>query len=245
MEKNQFICKDLIREAMFREVADWESEHRIFEKTKKYLFERFRKKFAHVENELQQIERLMQGAGSLPQSSSTGGIMEDVPEDGPLFSAAEKLVLGLTSPIWLPLAIIASAIALPIMGSLAIRDKIQHDRKLLAYRKNKYKYVLQWTKQMIEALKEEDIKKTFVENQLSGLSEYILKFESIIPELVEADKKLIKDVEKDITATVDILQQYSPLLVQIHRSHGLLQLFRFRYSLLFSRHLARCSCDPC
>ncbi|XP_064632151.1 uncharacterized protein LOC135490704 [Lineus longissimus] len=228
MEKNRFICKDLIREALFKEVADWESEHRIFETTKKNLFGAFRKKFAHVENELQRIERLMQGAGSLPQTSASGGLMEDVPEDGALFSAAEKLVLGLTSPIWLPLAIIASAIALPIMGSLAIRDKIQHDRKLLAYRKDKYKYVFQWTKQVIDALKDEDIKKTFVENQLSGLSDYIMKFESIIPELVEADKKLIEDVEGDITATKDILKKYSPLLEQVNTSHGFLQLFRFR-----------------
>ncbi|XP_013408025.1 fibroblast growth factor receptor 4-like isoform X1 [Lingula anatina] len=226
-------ARTMIQKVITDEVRDWESANHNFSKARQELYEYFKREFNFLDEELRRVE------GSLQDDGFSGdGAQNALPQmtDEPLFNSTEKLVLGLTAPLWVPLALVATIIALPIIGGIAIREKVKQDKQLREYKQNKLGTMKKWFRETIEDLDSEALKERVVEIQLASLREIIEHIRKLIPRLIDADRKLIEDVVHDERSEGELVRIFSPLYKQCERLHGRIQLFHARYMRHFTIH---------
>jgi hypothetical protein len=55
----------------------------------------------------------------------------------PMFSNMQKIALGITVPLLIPLSIVAGLLALPFAGARAIKNKMEEAKNLENYKRNR------------------------------------------------------------------------------------------------------------
>jgi hypothetical protein len=130
----------------------------------------------------------------------------------PLFTNHEKIVLAVTSPLWLPLVIGAGLIALPFGVVVGVKDLVQQTKKLNDYNSNKLKYMMDWSDMVLDKYSKDTIYKLMEDTYLNDFNMKVqFVCENVIPRQIAADEKFINNIKDDIRSSCEIRKQYQPL----------------------------------
>ena len=80
---------------------------------------------------------------------------------------AAKFAIGFTSPIWVPLSLIALVIGSPIVGIISIKNIVEDSRRLRRYEKDRCSLMAERSVDYLNNVTNESILKVFVKSQLS------------------------------------------------------------------------------
>ena len=114
-----------------REIIEhWEEDEREFADARDSLLYYFQGQYDFVEGQI----RNLQDSVTTDEPIS----ISEVDPSAESFSMAAKFVIGFTSPIWVPLTLIALVIGSPIVGIISIKNKVEDSRRIGRYEKGRY-----------------------------------------------------------------------------------------------------------
>lgn len=142
----------------------------------------------------------------------------------------EKIVLAVTSPLWLPLVIGAGLIALPFGVAVGVKDLVQQTKKINDYNSNKLKYMMDWSDMVLDKYSQNMIYKLMEDTYLNDFNMKV-KFvcENVIPKQIAADEKFIDNMKNDMRTSCEIRKQYQPLETSCKYMLGKLLLIYMDY----------------
>ena len=199
-------------------VEHWEEDNQVFTNARESLVKDFQQCFKYVEEQL----RNLQGAVTADNV--------DVSQSAPLnmgFTTAEKVIIGATSPIWLPLGLVALVVGAPIVGVMAIKEKIEDKRKIKKYEADKCAFMAKLSEDYLEAAQNDFVLLQFVKDQLQDAKLCLKQIEARIPELVQADKMLCLQLIYERRSQKEIRESYKPIMDEGTDLRGKLAVFGF------------------
>ena len=205
----------------FREIAEqWEEDNKVFANARVSLLQHFESRYHLVEGQLRSL-----------QSAITAG-KEDVPEnltdlddlDLPL---SGKVIIGVTSPIWIPLSLVVFLIAAPVFGIFAFKNKLEDIKILKRYKKDKCAFMRVASAGYLEELIEEKSLKPFVKEQMKEAQVCLKQIEARLPELIQADKMLYNQLRAETRSKEEITERYRPIVEEASLVRGRLAVFGF------------------
>ena len=188
-----------------REIIEhWEEDERVFTDARDSLLHYFQEQYDFVEGQIRNL-----------QESVTTDDPISVSEADPSaesFSMAAKFAIGFTSPIWVPLSLIALVIGSPIVGIISIKNIVEDSRRLRRYEKDRCSLMAERSVDYVNNVTNESILKVFVKSQLSEAKLCLKHIEARIPELIHADKMLYNQLRHETRSYKEIQESYQPLL---------------------------------
>ena len=206
-----------------REIIDqWEEDNQVFTSASESLVKHFLQRYQYVEEQLQNLQTAV--------TSDHVHVPQNVPLDDDL-TVGEKVIIGVTSPIWLPLGlglgVVALVIGAPIVGVMAIKEKMEDRRKIRKYEADKRAYMAKLSAQYLHEAKNEDLLETFVRVQLEDAKLCLKQIEARIPELIQADKMLCEQLIDETRSQKEIEETYQPIMNGGSNLRGHLAVFGF------------------
>lgn len=195
-------------------INQWDKENQIFQNIQTFLIMKLRDMFVSLASELANIENMM--AAGVPEETSvvTGGEslaeMVPAPEEVEL-TTSDKILLGVTAPIWVPLGLVVGMFALPVYGIKKAFKKGIRKRKLSEYRTNKANEMEKVTKMMLDRLTDEDQLEVMLQDKIRSTCSPFKQMIHRIPHLIKADKEIIQNLKKRRADDADKLQLLYPL----------------------------------
>ncbi|KAL9963747.1 hypothetical protein ACROYT_G027281 [Oculina patagonica] len=200
-----------------REIIEhWEEDKHVFSKARESLLQHFQQRYNFVEGQLRNL-----------QVAVTNDDL-DVPESSPhneSLSTAGKVIIGVTSPIWVPLTLVALVIGVPVVGILAIKNKLNDKRRIMKYEKDKCAFMAETSADFLDDATNEQVLKLFVKDQLKEAKLCLKQIEARIPELIQADKMLYNELRDETRSQEVIQEQYQPIMDEAHDIRGHLAVF--------------------
>lgn len=200
-------------------IEEWEEDNQVFAKTMALLKERIVSRWKLVEYQLQQMEK------DVVEDRSATIHPSKPSHNDPMLTAGEKFWIGLSSPIWLPVTIAVGALAVPVLGIIAIKDKLTDANKLKKYEKDQRTFLAVASLQYLNAMATKTNMLPFAKLQLDEAQRYLYHMRARLPEIIEADKKLISQLEKETRSSEEICQFYKPIYEESSAIKGELELF--------------------
>ena len=192
-----------IKERLHDVIASWEEENHVFSEASSSLIQYFQERFHFVEGQLKNLE--------------TSVVAEDgaSPSSDPLvadkFSAAERVIIGVTSPIWVPVGLVVLIVSVPVVGAMTIKEKYENWSKTREYEKDKSGFMAKASKEyLIEAAEEQNLR-SYVVEQLRECEVFLRQVVARIPELIAADKLLCQQLRDENRSQKEIEDFYKPL----------------------------------
>ncbi|XP_056008217.1 uncharacterized protein LOC125665478 isoform X3 [Ostrea edulis] len=212
----RYKAKQMILDKINCEVARWCQENDIAE-TSSQLFDLFMQECKLIKGSYTEIDLIIQGIqppiadGNVPQAPETSSDF-DATKSATIFPLQERIALVAFAPLWLPLVIGASVLALPVAVGMLIKDVIEEKRKIKNYRENKETYVLKWAEDELKAYNTDlvfsGLQQTYLRNFMSSITQVC---DEIIPKQIEADEQLIENIVKENRDSRTVRQEYSPI----------------------------------
>ena len=125
-------------------------------------------------------------------------------------STKAKILVGATSPIWIPAGIAGFVIGMPVVAGLTLKRKLSEKMKLDIYEEDPREYLEKHSKKFLAARAEEMVKK-YVKEQMSKTSSILSTYFEMIPRLIEADKKMVSQLRKEKHNLHKVWQKYNPI----------------------------------
>ena len=209
-------------ENRLREIIDqWEEDRQEFSNARKSLLQHFQQRYNFVEGQL----RNLQGA----VTDDDLDVSKRFPADeGLMITTATKVVVGVTSPIWVPLTLVALLIGAPVVGIVAIKNKAQNTLRTKEYLRDKRAYMEAEAKDFLDYATNESVLKELVEDQLKEANLCLKQIEARIPELIEADKMLCTQLRDERRSKKEIQEKYQPIMDKASDIRGHLAVFAFQ-----------------
>ena len=199
-------------------IEHWEEDNKVFANTRASLMQHFQTRYNFVEGQL----RILQNA-----ITAEDIVLDDqLPETN--FSLTEKVIIGVTSPIWVPLGLVALVIGVPVYGIMAIRSKLEDRKKTKNYEEDKCAFMKEASARYLEDLKEKNVLKPFVKEQMKEAQVCLKQIEARLPELIEADKMLCNQLRDETRSQQDISKRYQPIMDEGSHLRGRLAEFGFK-----------------
>ena len=222
-ESSWEVTKSNITKALnnrLREIVEhWEEDKQIFSDARQSLLRHFQQKYHFVEEQLRNLQ------GAVTDDDI------DVPESMPAdegFTLAGKVALGVTSPIWVPLTLVALVIGGPVVGILSIKSKIEDRSKIKKYERDKCLFMAETAADYLDDVTDESVLKKFVKDQLKEATLCLKQIEARIPELIEGDKMLYKQLRDEGRSKEEIKELYQPIMAEASDIRGHLAVFALK-----------------
>ena len=140
-------------ENRLREIIDqWEEDRQEFSNARKSLLQHFQQRYNFVEGQL----RNLQGA----VTDDDLDVSKRFPADeGLMITTATKVVVGVTSPIWVPLTLVALVIGAPVVGILSIKSKIEDRSRIKKYERDKCSFMAETAADYLDEVANESVLK--------------------------------------------------------------------------------------
>lgn len=200
----QYKAIKLIRYKIQTEIEQWCQEYHIEEMfSKRYDF--FLKKCRLIEVTYRDIYQVIQGnkpptaERNLPEDSDFNSNQSES-----LFSLLEKIVLfvhTLFYPWWFP-----------IMSPLVFMNAVVEKMNINRFREDKMTHMLRWAEKEIENFSSKELYKFLQEAYLQKfmtIMEHV--YDNIIPNKIESDRELIKNIVKETRDSETLKQEYVPI----------------------------------
>ena len=222
-ESSWEVTKSNITKALnnrLREIIEhWEEDNQVFSDARQSLLRHFQQRYNFVEGQLRNLQ---------------GAVIDDdidVPESNPAeegFTITAKVVIGVTSPIWVPLTLVALVIGAPVVGILSIKSKIEERSRIKKYERDKCAFMAETAADYLHDVTNESVLKVFVKDQLKEAKLCLKQIEARIPELIEADKMLFTQLLDERRSKEEIKELYQPIMDEASEIRGHLAVFAFK-----------------
>lgn len=222
-ESSWEVTKSKIAKALnnrLREIIDnWEEDTQVFLNSRRSLLRHFQQRYNFVEGQL----RNLQGA----VTDDDVDISESIPADDS-FTVAQKVFIGVTSPLWVPITLVALVIGAPVVGILSIKGKIEERSKIKKYERNKCAFMAETAADYLDDVTDERVLKGFVKEQLKEAKVCLKQIEAHIPELIEADKMIFGQLVTEGRSKEEIKKLYQPIMDEASNIRGHLAVFAIK-----------------
>ena len=200
-------------------IEQWEEDNKVFSNTRESLLKHLQQRYNFVEEQLRNLHGVViaDKVGSHEASNTNSGL-----------TVAQKVVVGVTSPIWIPLSLVALVIGAPVVGIKALKEKLQDRKKLNKYKEDKCAFMTKESAQYLDAANNEFVLRKFVIEQLREAQLCLQRIKARIPELIQADKMLCQQLIDETRGKKQLLDLYQPLLAIASELRGNLAVFGFK-----------------
>jgi len=218
-ERNRSNITKALNNRLREIIKHWEEDNQIFSDTRQSLLHYFQQKYNFAEGQLRNLQ------GAVTDDDL------DVPESIPAeedFTLADKVALGVTSPIWVPLALVALVIGGPVAGILSIKSKIEERRRIKKYERDKCAFMAETSADYLDDATNENWLEVFVKDQLKEATLCLKQIEARIPELIEAEKMLLRQLRDESRSKEEIKASYQPVMDGAFDIRGHLAVFALK-----------------
>ena len=197
-------------------IEQWEKENEVFANARESLVQHFKQRYNLVEEQLRNL-----------QSAVTADYFDDQNEcDSDVsFSMAEKVIIGVTSPIWFPLGLVALVVGTPVVGFMAIKSNVEDNRKLKFYEEDRCNFMSQDSADFLNIIITQRLFKRFVNVQMEEANLCLKQIEARIPELIQADKTLYEQLVDETYLQGQLKDLYRPIMIEGSYLRARLALF--------------------
>jgi hypothetical protein len=224
MEFIEYKAKEMIIERINEEIREWCNKENVNNITQE-LSDLFNRECKLIDVQYDEINKTLLDI-SMPLD---GNLLDPNPtsyDDDQVFTRRAKIVLAVSSPLWLPLAIGAGIIAVPIVFGMVALQSVT----AVHYRSNKLKYIMDWRDMVLDTYSQTMIYKLMEDTYLSDFNKKVKFFcKNVIPRQITADEKLINNIKDDIRSSCEIREQYQPLKTSCKCMLGKLLLIDMEY----------------
>ena len=206
-EQSWELTKNYIQKALMRRlqetIEEWEEKNQVFSDARASLIQYFQERFSYVEGQLRTLEESVLAGDA---ANSAGGPLAS--DD---FSVAEKVIIGVTSPIWVPVGLVVLVVSVPVIGAMAVKEKLENWNKTRQYNKDKCAFMAKASREYLKETAEGQHLKSFVMEQLKEAQVCLRQVLDRIPQLIEADKMLCRQLRDDNRSKKEVEDFYKPL----------------------------------
>ncbi|XP_029190509.2 dual serine/threonine and tyrosine protein kinase-like isoform X2 [Acropora millepora] len=213
-------------------IEQWEEDNKVFSNTRESLLKHLQQRYNFVEEQLRNLHGVViaDKVGSHEASNTNSGL-----------TVAQKVVVGVTSPIWIPFSLVALVIGGPVVGIRALRQKLQDKRTLKTYEEDRCDIMKEWSAEYLQSVNNETDLREFVNEQLRESKLCLQRIKARIPELIQADKMLCQQLGDENRGTKQLLDLYQPKLDKASVIRGNLAVFGFKE--VFGEDISRKTLD--
>ncbi|XP_044180687.1 uncharacterized protein LOC114957362 isoform X2 [Acropora millepora] len=214
--------ENLMKKTLSRRLRDiieqWEEDNKVFSTARESLLKHFQQRYNFVEEQLRNLQGVViaDNVGSLETSNKDGSL-----------TVAQKVVVGVTSPIWIPLSLVALVIGAPVVGIMALTEKLQDKKKLKKYNEDRCAFMTKESAEYLDKVNNEIVLRQFVNEQLQEAKLCLEGIKARIPELIQADKMLCEQLGYETRGKKQLLRLYQPILSKASVLRGTLAVFGF------------------
>ena len=208
-------------------IEQWEEDNQVFTSARESLVKHFQQQYKYFKEQLQNLQTafISEHVRCVPQNVPQNVLLD---ED---LTVGKKVIIGVTSPIWVPLGlglgVVALVIGAPIVGVMAIKEKMEDRKKMKKYQADKCAFMAKLSaKYLDEATNERSLHK-FVREQLEDAKLCLKQIEARIPELIQADKMLCVQLIHETRSPKEIEETYQPIMNEGSKLRGHLAVFGF------------------
>ena len=226
-EQSWELTKNYIQKALMRrlqeKIKEWEEKNHIFSDARASLIQYFQERFRYVEGQLRVLEGSVL-AGDAASSASNSLVLDD-------FSAPEKVMIGVASPIWVPVGLVVLVVSIPVVGAIALKKKIENWNKTRRYNKDRCAFMAKASQEYLNESAEEQHLKSFVMEQLKEAQVCLKQVLDRIPQLIEEGKMLcqqMRDENRSKKEAKDFCQLLHKKSVQIRDEMALFSIKEVR-----------------
>jgi len=206
-EESWEVTRNFIQKAIMKRLQDviatWEEEKHVFSDARTSLIQYFQDRFNLVEGQLRILESSVVAKDAASPSSDLL-----VPDN---FSVAERVIIGVTSPIWVPVGLVVLIVSVPVVGAMAVKEKYEDWAKTREYEKDKSGFMAKASQEYLTEAAEEQNLRSYVVEQLKECEVCLRQVVARIPELIEADKMLCQQLRDENRSQKEIEDFYRPL----------------------------------
>ena len=199
-------------------IEQWNEDNQVFTSARESLVKYFQQQYSYVEEQLRDLQTVV--------TSDRVHVLQKVPL-GEELTVGKKIILGVTSPIWLPLGLVTLVIGAPVVGFMAIKEKLEDTMKIKKYEADKCTFMAKLSAEYLHEANKKDRLQTFVKEQLEDAKLCLKQIEARIPELIQADKMLYEQLIAETRSKEEIQQSYQPIMNDGSELQGHLAVFGF------------------
>ena len=140
-------------------------------------------------------------------------------------TTTEKVVIGLTSPIWVPVSLVTLLLGGPMVGMKEVKHKLKDKRRIRGYKVDKCTFMTEGSADFLDEATNESVLRVFVEKQVNEAKLCLEQIGARIPELIEADKMLCIALGDVSCSQEEIKKVYQPIVDEASDIRGHLAVF--------------------
>ncbi|XP_066272439.1 uncharacterized protein [Branchiostoma lanceolatum] len=221
---------NLIRQRLQTVVNCWKDSTRPFQKIQDDLMRRFQEEFRPVEDQVAAIRVAMEHGGGaaeeLTVSADSGQQSLDLINTQ--WTPGQKVAIALTSPIWLPFAIVAGVIYLPVAGIKTLYNKIVTEQKMKTYHTDKARFMRERAEETLESFCEGSNLRKVMDSHMAAVWQWFGALRESIPALLRAEKRLLQSVQQEKTQNRKAVGYYKTFYQQCLQLQGKLDKLYMR-----------------
>ena len=136
-EVTEHIIQDAFMSRLQTTIAAWEEKNQILSYTRRSVVQLSHKRFDKTKS-LLPLRYLKNSV--ITDAGVSGSHTCQSSND---FSAAQKVMIGLTSPIWVPVGLAVLVGSVPFMGVIRLKEKVTNLKRSRKYEKDKQSFIVQ------------------------------------------------------------------------------------------------------
>ena len=206
-EITQNYIQNALRRRLRDNIREWEEKNHVFSNARASLIQKFQERFRYVEGQLRTLEGSVLAGGVTRFTISESGRL--VSDD---FSVAEKVMIGVTSPLWFPIGLVVLVVGVPVLGAIAFKGKLENWNKTRQYNNDKCAFMEKASQEYLNEVVEEQRLRPFVIEQLKEARVCLKQVLDRIPQLIEEDKMLCQQLSNENRSKKVVEDFYTPLL---------------------------------
>ena len=229
-EITQNYIQNALRRRLREKIREWEEKNHVFSNARASLIKKFQERFRYVEGQLRTLEGSVL-AGGVTRSASGPPVSDDL-------SVAEKVMIGVTSPLWFPIGLVVLVVGVPVLGAIAFKGKLENWNKTRQYNKDKCAFMAKASQEYLNEVVEEQHLRPFVMEQLKEARVCLKQVLDRIPQLIKEDKMLCQQLSNENRSKKEVEDLYTPLLEKSVQIRDEMALFGIK-----EVHTMDISCD--
>ena len=200
-------------------IGQWEEDHQVFADARKSVLKHFQQRYNRVEAQLQNLQSAFIVDNNEVQQTF-------LPQA--VLTTRDKVTIGVLSPIWIPLGLIAAVIGAPVVAIKAIKENVEDRKKIKKYEADKCAFMANVAAKCLEEAKCKPALEEFVKKQLQEVKICLQQIQVRIPQLIKADQMLCEQLIDEKQKTVVDCNLYKPNLEEFSKLRGDLAVFGFK-----------------
>ena len=121
-----------------------------------------------------------------------------------------KILIGAAIPVWVPVGVVSLIIGMPVLGVIAMSNKVSNRMKLSDYRNDPCAYLEKRSEKFLASLKEDDVY-GYAEWQMKKTTEVLTNYTNSIPKLIVTKRKMVSKLRSETRNQNEVIQQYTPI----------------------------------